>query len=578
MNKKAKELDSTRPTTYHYSSIPESIDVYCGGIFKKGKKNGYARYQSLEDLIKIGEANIDKPYIMSEYAHAMGNGLGNMMEYVEVFEKYPSLIGGCLWDWVDQGLTKSVSGNKYCSAIENQEYANLECHTPGGEYYWAYGGDFKDKPNSGSFCLNGIVFPDLSSASKLDEVKKVYQYIEMNIIDTAKAEFSIRNKYLFTNLSEYALHWKLMENGMEVLSDELKGLDVEPGGKKGFYLPEIKKIINEKKEYILEFSLKTKKASLWAEQNFELAWEQFELTSYPCPEVQVSKGEINLREKDHLLYIQIGSNKVLFDKNMGEIKSVSRNNAVLLEDLSNAFWRAPIDNDQNIQRSWRKAGLDSVLSKVINVNVRKGIDYVSITVKKEHKAQGKECGFYTEEIYTIFGNGLIKLEVKIDPFGELPVTLPRIGYEARVPSEYSQVSWYGKGFGSSYVDRSEGMKTGIYSGDDESLFINYPVPQENGNRSEVRWMEMADKNDKGINVSGDQLLNFSVRKYTTENLTKARHPFNLKELPFSVLNIDMEQGPIGNRSCGPEALEKYWLKPDKKKYVIYIRGTSKNPC
>jgi len=307
------------------------------------------------------------------------------------------------------------------------------------------------------------------------------------------------------------------------------------------------------------------------DHDLSVAWEQFELTSYPITGSQISQAEIILSEKDHLLDIQIGSNKVIFDKNMGRIKSVSRNNAVFFEDLSNAFWRAPIDNDKLIQRNWLKTGLHNILSKVINVDVRKGNDYLSIKVKKEHKAGGRECGFRTEETYTISGNGLIKLEVEIDPFGELPVSLPRIGYEARVPSQYSQVSWYGKGFGSSYVDRSEGMKTGIYSGDVESLFINYPVPQENGNRSEVRWMEMVDKDDKGINVSGDQLLNFSVRKYSTEKLTKARHPFELKELPFSVLNIDMEQGPIGNRSCGPEALEKYWLKPDKKKYVIYIR-------
>ena len=191
MSRRAKEIDPSRPVTYHFSDLPDAIDIYSGGLIKKGESHTHARYQLLEDLVMIGESDIDKPFLLNEYAHAMGNGMGNLKEYVDLFEKYPSLAGGCIWVWADQGLTLSVSGNIYGSQIEDEDYSNLECHKPGGKYYWAYGGDFKDTPNSGNFCLNGIVFPDLSSTPKLNEVKKVYQNVEITPIDLSKGEFRI---------------------------------------------------------------------------------------------------------------------------------------------------------------------------------------------------------------------------------------------------------------------------------------------------------------------------------------------------------------------------------------------------
>ena len=571
MHDKVKELDHTRPVTYHFSDIPQAIDIYSGGVIKKGKSHTHGRYQSLEDLIIIGESDIDKPFLLNEYAHAMGNGMGNLKEYVDMFEKYPSIIGGCIWVWADQSLTKSVSGNTYGSGIEDEEYANLECHSPDGKYYWAYGGDFDDKPNSGNFCLNGIVFPDLSSTPKLDEVKKVYQNIEIALRDTVSFEFSILNKYHFTNLSEYALFWRLLENGQEINKDVLKQLDVNPGARESFKLPEIRNMITNEKEYIIEFSMKTSASTLWLKPGFEVAWEQIELTPYRYPEPNVSQLKIDLTEKDQLLYIQTNLMHIVFDKVKGVIQTASKNDrAILFEDLSNAFWRAPIDNDISIQKQWRKAGLDRISSTVLNLNVKSKKRYVEITVGKEHRAPGKECGFHTEEIYTIYGDGLIKLEVEIDPFGELPSRLPRIGYELKVPEDFAKVSWYGKGFGDSYVDRSEGMKTGIFSGQVDELFINYPMPQENGNRSEVRWMKINNLNNEGFKVHGDRPLNFSARKFTTSNLTEAKHPYELVKQAYTILNIDIEQSPIGNKSCGPEALEKYWLKPDVKKFIINI--------
>jgi len=233
-------------------------------------------------------------------------------------------------------------------------------------------------------------------------------------------------------------------------------------------------------------------------------------------------------------------------------------------------WELIIDTDVAFKRQWRKAGLDSLQSSLQDLKIEHEKNLVSICVRKEHKAPGKECGFRTKESYMIFGDGLIKIELEINPFGELPNSLPRLGYEIKVPDEYSRVSWYGKGPGDSYSDRGVGMKIGVFASQVEDLFINYPMPQENGNRSDVRWLEIANYRKTGLKFYGDQKLNFSARKFTTSNLTQAKHSYDLIMKPYTIVNIDFEQGPIGNKSCGPEALEKYWLKPEPGRYVLNI--------
>ena len=268
---------------------------------------------------------------------------------------------------------------------------------------------------------------------------------------------------MFTNLSEYSIQWVLLENGNEVVKSELITLDLKPGSEERLYLPEINRYISDDKECIIEFSVKTKKSNLWAETNFEVAWEQIVVRPYHYQNTYESKSDIGLTETDQLLFIQTAHNKIVFDRVDGGIQSVSKNDGTLIfEHLNNAFWRAPIDNDISIARNWRQAGLDSIRSSVEKVEVRKKKRSVDILVEKEHRAPGKECGFYSKEIYTINGDGSIKLETEISPFGILPQTLPRIGYELKVADEYSRVTWYGKGFGDSYPDRSEGMKTGDF--------------------------------------------------------------------------------------------------------------------
>ena len=572
MNNKAKALDPSRPVMYQFSDEPRVVDILGGGVIKGGKPNSFARYQTLDDLIQIAQKT-DRPYLLSEFAHAMGNGMGNLKEYVDIFEKYPSLVGGCIWDWVDQGLTKSVRGDIYGSKIKDPAKANAECHKPGGKFFWAYGGDFHDQPNSRNFCLNGILFPDLSGIAKLAEVKKVYQNVAFTAKDAKNGIFTIRNKYVFTNLSAFSVAWTLLENGLVKTRGVLPALDVPPGETADISIPQIKSYINRSKEYILQFSVRTRSSRIWADSGYEVAWEQLPVTSYPFPQEITTTGThaVRVSEKDNMWSIHTTNGEISFDKAKGKIRTVRSKRHMLIQDgFTLSFWRAPIDNDKRLAKEWVKAGLNRLKTHVTDIHLEKQDDQVVINVKKTLRADSTTCGFYSNEIYTIYGNGNIKLETDITPFGALPYSLPRVGYKLKIPDEYDTFTWYGKGPGESYADRKQGMKVGIYSGSVEDQFVNYPVPQENGNKTDVRWLSLTNNRKQGFRISGAQILNASVGKYTSLNLTEATHPFQLVRQPYTILNVDYEQGPIGNQSCGPKALKKYWVRPDKKHFVIML--------
>jgi hypothetical protein len=237
---------------------------------------------------------------------------------------------------------------------------------------------------------------------------------------------------------------------------------------------------------------------------------------------------------------------------------------VIKDGFSLNFSRAAIDNDTKIKELWQKAGLNSLKAEVNEFNVKQNKGNVTLLVRKTYTSPSGNQGFNTTEKYTISGNNEILLETKIEPYGKLPYSLPRIGYELHIHKNYSQVKWYGKGSGHSYADKKEGMKTGIFMGTVEEQFFNFPKPQENGNKSELRWMSLSNEQNKGIKITADHFFNASILKYSTQNIAEAKHPYDLKKLPYTVLNIDFAQGPIGNQSCGPQALERYWVKPDAK--------------
>ncbi|WP_289053403.1 glycoside hydrolase family 2 TIM barrel-domain containing protein [Carboxylicivirga marina] len=574
MQKRTKEIDTTRPTHYHSSEEPVSYDTYGGGIWKGGKKHKFGRYQSVEDMIHIGEMELDKPFLLNEYAHAMGNSVGNLQEYVDVFEQYPHLIGGCIWDWSDQGITKHVDG-AYGDQIKDVSKAHKACLQPESDYFWAYGGDFGDTPNDGNFCMNGIMMADLTPTPKTVEVKKAYQDIAFQLSDSDKGLVKIINKYHQTNLSAFSLDWQLLKNGQRIKNGHL---DVHLEGLKSnvFKILNWQAIEDNDAEYVLKLRAYTKSSTPWAKEGHLVAWEEFLIRSMKMElSVPDTNQKVKLQKGDsHLLNIFFEGGKLVFDKESGEIIQLIKNDEVLVDGgFSLSFARAYIDNDKikKMRSQWDAIDFHNLLTKVVELEVLKEKDNVLIAVRKNHQSPSNEKGFDTEEKITIYSNGIIDMDLKVNYIGEkLPFTIPRVGYEVMLNSAISNSEWYGKGPGSSYKDRNTGMQLGVYKANIDEHFINYARPQENGNKSEVRWLKVYNNELNALTLYSRKALNFSLRRYTTQQLNDATHPYQLKSNPFNILNIDFEHGAVGNGSCGPMPMSKYFTTIDDKSYRLRL--------
>ncbi len=517
----------------------------------------------------IGKMNLKKPFLLNEYAHAMGNSVGNIQEYVDVFEKYPGLIGGCIWDWSDQGITKHVDGS-YGNKIKNIEKAHAECLKPESDYFWAYGGDFGDTPNDGNFCMNGVVMADLSTSPKTIEVKKAYQNITFKLVDSQKGLIEISNKYFETNLDSFDFEWQLLENGNVVRTGSL-AVALNAAEKSTFHLKSFE--FNENKEIVLQIQAKTKSNSSWVKSGHIVAWEEFmiEEPSFELEEIN-NIEKVSIKENGNKITVNFNNGFLEFNKASGEITKLIKDDEVVIDGgFELSFARAYIDNDKKptMRSTWDAINLHNLQLTVESVEIQKDDNKVFIDIRKKHQSIGHTNGFTTTEKITIYGDGLIDIELNVDYLGGgKPFTFPRIGYEIKLSKTISESTWYGKGPGSSYKDRNTGMQMGIYSANVDEHFVNYAVPQENGNKSEVRWAKFYNNDKNGFIIQGENALNFSFRKYTTSQLNDATHPYQLQANPFTILNIDFDHGALGNGSCGPIPMEKYFSDICDKSYRL----------
>lgn len=276
MHKAAKALDPTRFTHYHFSNDPVSCDVLGGGIKRSAKPNVSSRYQSPDRIAVLAEAEDPRPVMINEYAHAMGNGMGSLKDYWLEFDKYDRVAGGTIWDWVDQGIVMSSSDRKvYGMMIPEhlRDYALSECNKPGGEYFYAYGGDFGDRPNDSNFCDNGIMGPDLApSSAKLNEVCKVYQDVEFYDRNLAAGgEIEVWNKFFFTSLGDFRMRWSLLEDGIEVRGGLLPHFDLAPRRRGVVRLPIDNSELREGKEYVVVVSLHRTAPAKWCDADYRIA-------------------------------------------------------------------------------------------------------------------------------------------------------------------------------------------------------------------------------------------------------------------------------------------------------------------
>ena len=591
----AKKLDPSRPVHYHFANEPISNDVLGGGLTGRSAHGLSGRYATIDELRNVVASDDGRPYLLNEFAHAMGNAMGNLKEYVVMFDAHDCLLGGTVWDWVDQGICRSVDDSSVYGMMiprKDRAAAMKACLEPDGGYYWAYGGNFGDKPNDTNFCCNGVVQPDLGCNSKLNEMRKVYQDVEFYASDLAEGKISVLNKYRFTDLDQMQIGWSLLENGKEIRNGVIDDFSLAPRKSAEIVLTIDEWPLKAENEYVVIMSARLKKATEWCTAGYEIAWEQFVLKEWEFEKVTLSQaaGQVNVKEIDSTYVVSGKDFKVEFDRSEGEIKTYTQNGqSVLTSGPSLDFWRTPIDNDgsaNSVRYESGKMVVDGRGGRLIKLWDRTGYPYIKRNVEetsckcedasaviyvRSHITVTKEnMGFRVLETYTFNALGDFSLHSRIEPYGELP-EVARVGYEVRLPESFGRFSWYGRGPYEAYSDRKDGVRFGVYGGTVDEMFVNYIYPQENGNRYDVRWTSLDERPGKGWIVTSDHPLQTSVRYYTNMNMAEAMHPFMLTECGDVIWHLNHLMAPVGNESCGGKPLEKYVLRPRVWDFTLFFK-------
>lgn len=545
------------------------------------------QYPSPARFEEVGKSKTDRPYIPSEYAHAMGNSTGNFQDYWDIIEQYDNLQGGFIWDWVDQSIWKT-----------NEK----------GERYYAYGGDYgENMPSDNSFLNNGIVAPDRTPHPALFEVKKALEFInfkEKGINKYDELRILVENLYDFTNLDQFDITAQIKADGKVLKTVPVENLAVETHTGKLIRIKLNGITYQNNTEYFLEISATTKNEWGMLPKGFEVAHEQIKLDSkYISVKVDSDNGTaLKIIKRDENITISNDIFQLVFNKNEGRLTSyIYKGNELFKEGKGPKlnFWRAVTDNDAGSRMytrniAWKKA---SLFSKVISLNT-KIIEKNLVELKVTYELPGVDTQFHT--VYKINGNGIVKIENVLDKT-VYKADIPRIGMRMQLPYEYNNMSYFGKGPWENYQDRNVAAFVDLYESNVTDQYYPYVRPQENGYKTDVRWVALSDDNGNGLLVvSGNHKTNLGVSALhmpnedfdTTEGLdygddikvaleyridgipvvNKSKHTIDIKEQDLVQLNIDLAQrGVAGNDSWGSLPERKYLIYGDvEHTYSFYL--------
>ena len=529
------------------------------------------QYPSPARFEEVGKSKTDRPYIPSEYAHAMGNSTGNFQDYWDIIEQYDNLQGGFIWDWVDQSIWKT-----------NEK----------GERYYAYGGDYgENMPTDNTFLNNGIVFPDRTPQPALYEVKKAHEYInfkDKGINQHDELRVLVENLYDFTNLDQFDFKAEIKADGKVLQTTNIDDISVETHTGKLIRIPLKNITFQDNTEYFVEFSTTTKKEWGILSEGFEVAREQIPLTSKfkkTISELE-TKNNLNVQNNQDQVTVSNEHLDLVFDKNEGRITSYLINGTELLKDENGPkpnFWRAVTDNDfgnqmdeKNIE--WKQASLESTVKYFDYKILKNG----SIVLDVTFHLTGVETTFTTN--YTIFGNGVVHIKNTLDET-TYEGDIPRIGMRLQLPKTYENLSYFGRGPWENYQDRKASAFVDVYNSKVSEQYVPYIRPQDNGYKTDTRWIAVSNEQNNGLLFVSDseKHLSFSALHMENEdfdttsgldykNSNKSKHTIDIKEKDLVQLNIDLGQrGVAGDDSWSSKPMEKYQFKGNQSHtYSFYM--------
>jgi beta-galactosidase len=589
----ARRRDPSRPLHYEGDRSCAHVDVYSRMYPTHAEVDAIGRRDEppLDDLA-LDARRRAMPFIVCEYAHAMGNGPGGLWEYQGLFERHARCQGGFVWEWIDHGL---------------------RAHTRDGREFFAYGGDFGEPLHDGNFVADGLLFPDRTPSPGLAELKKVVEPVR--ITPDPGGGIRVANLYEVRDLSHLAFEWKLEEEGIEVAAGPLQPPPLAPGSTTTVDLPPLPPATRE--------SWLTVRALLatdqpWANAGHEIAWGQFPVppppgpsgapphppgvapdrpgaTPYPPgPGPSPPVGERSptgeaVRSAVHSPSAAVEPRPAAaveapppavdgrptvgpgaFDAGTGRLVRMGE---IEVDGPVLDLWRAPTDNDRGhhgeaLEPLWRRVGLDRLQHRVDQV----ALEEAGLVVRARVAPAGTDLGVGVVYRWSAVTGGL-RLAVEVVPEGEWPCPLPRVGLRMGVPAGLRQVEWFGRGPGEAYADTGRAARVGRFAATVEELQTPYLYPQENGNRADVRWATLTDTDGNGIRVEGEPTFDLTARPWTSEHLDQARHPTDLVADGRVWVNLDLAQQGIGSASCGPGVLPAYRLDPARASLTVRLYPT-----
>lgn len=567
-----KRFDKSRPVQYERNN----------SIVDMGS-NQYPSIAWTREAVK-GKYNIKYPFHISEYAHSMGNACGNLVDYWEAIESTNFFCGGAIWDWVDQSMY------------------NYDPIT--GERYFAYGGDFGDTPNDGQFVMNGIVFGDLSPKPQYYEVKKVYQNIDVKPIDIQKGSFEVFNKYYFKNLNDYKAKWFLYENGVVKQSGEIALGNISARTRKTVDIPYDYSTLTPQSEYFVKVQFLLNENQPWANRDYVQAEEQFEIKSAEnrplISSVAMQGGKLTIKDISSSIKSIKGDNfEVNFDMNSGTIQKLTYGNKVIIEEGKGPkldAMRAFVNNDNWFYTQWFEKGLHNlnhstkdakiitkddgriVLSFIVESQAPNGAKILGGTSTGKNTIEeitarrfgDEDFKFTTSQIWTVYKDGSIELQSSISS-NQPSTILPRLGYIMEIPQEYSKYSYYGRGPIGNYNDRKTSQFIELYKSSVSEQFVQFPKPQEVGNREDVRWCSLTDESGKGAIFISTDKMSTQALPYSAVDMILAGHPHQLPQAKDTYLRLDLGVTGLGGNSCGqggPLKHDRIFAGENKMGFII----------
>lgn len=575
-----KDFDPTRPVHYEGAQAeptdpamvdvisrfyPRVMDEYLNPGIPEGEEKERAENARWERLLKIALNPADnRPVLTSEYAHCMGNSLGNLQEYWDEIYSHPRMLGGFIWDWADQGLYKKA---------------------PDGSRYIAYGGDFGDVPNLGAFCLNGVVFSDRQITPQFHELRKVYQPVEIELVARTpeKLKISVTNRHHHVALDNNDIRWELIRNGKIHETGSYPSLELAPGESTLIELANpVPEATNPEDEFHFKIGFATLEDVFWAEAGYEVAWEQFPLmVETPLPEpLQIEEmPELQVEEDADHIIIKGDSFLVRFSRDTASLDKLEyEGESYLSQQAENPgpvlqAYRAYTDNDHGfgnwLADDWLDAKLNHLDRSARDAKLINRTSH-SVTVETEAVSQASEGSFKHLASWTVFGDGTVRVENDFLPSGNFP-PLPRIGIVMALSETLEQYSWYGRGPHENHADRKQSAAIGVWNSTVTEQYVPYARPQETGNKEEIRWLSLRSEAGNGLMiVAEDRGMSASALHFTANQLDEADHTYNLKPRADVILSLNAAHSGLGNSSCGPGVLEKYSVpvKPYSLTYHI----------